>query len=876
MRTDEPQTIYLKDYKAPDFRIEEITLDVTLDPQETQVIAEMNVSRSDGVSSGASMVLDGDELKLKSISIDGQTLSESDYDLSETSLTFAPPDKDNFTLRIENEITPEANKALLGLYMSDGMYCTQCEAEGFRRITFYQDRPDVMAKFTTRITAPKESFPVLLSNGNCVKAGDLEGGLHFAEWEDPFPKPAYLFALVAGNLACVDDEFTTISGRKIDLKIFVEKGKEGRTAFAMDALKRSMKWDEENYGREYDLDIFMIVAVSSFNMGAMENKGLNIFNDACVLADPETATDANYASIEAIVAHEYFHNWTGNRITCRDWFQLCLKEGLTVFRDQQFSADMRSKAVTRITDVQALRTRQLPEDTGPLAHPVRPESFIEIDNFYTATVYEKGAELCHMLHTILGAEGFRKGTDLYFDRHDGEAATVEDFVTSLGDANSRDLSSFMRWYAQAGTPKLFADTTYCAETGKIELCLKQTTDPAPGQDEKLPLQIPVRLAFIDEAGKPIEVEGRNETLVILDEAEKTFTFESKRPPAAPSLLRHYSAPVTLQQDLSPDQRAILMAFDTDPFNRWEASQQFATHIIHELLENPPEIENAEISSLYIESFGRMLADKGLDPALKATVLDLPSEAQIAQAATVIDPEAIHSARTHVLRSLSNALGDDLLTLINSNRSNEPFSPDAQSAGRRALKNASLRLLSAAHESEAVNLAVEQLSSSDNMTDTMAALTVFRDLDCEERETALNSFYDRWQREPLVIDKWFGLQATSSRPDTLSRVRSLMENAVFQIENPNRVRALIGAFAMNNQLRFNESDGEAYAFFADQILKIDSINPNMAARLTTAFSDWKRFDSLRQNLIRKQLERIISSETLSKNVYEIATRTLGDS
>jgi len=739
-----------------------------------------------------------------------------------------------------------------------------------------------MAVFTTRIEGDKARYPVLLSNGNLVDSGDLPDGRHFAVWNDPFPKPSYLFALVAGNLACAEDTFVTRSGRKVVLRIYVEPGKEDRCGHALESLKNAMRWDEETFGLEYDLDIYMIVAVSDFNMGAMEKKGLNVFNDKYVLANPETATDADYGFIEAIIAHEYFHNWTGNRVTCRDWFQLSLKEGLTVFRDQQFSGDMRSAPVERIKQVRALRARQFPEDACPMAHPVRPDSYIEINNFYTPTVYEKGAEVIRMMHSLLGKDGFRKGMDLYFERHDGQAVTCEDFVKAMEDANGADLSQFRRWYSQSGTPELTARGRYDAKAKAYDLTVSQHCPPTPGQAEKLPMHIPLALGLLDKAGNALplrldgEAAGQNSNSRVLDvrEATQTFRFTGIDAEPTPSLLRNFSAPVKLRLDLPADQRRRLIAHDSDPFNRWETTQQYASGL---LLDNVAAIQagrKTTVDNAFVDALQGVLNDATLDKTLIAETLVLPTEDYLAQQMAVVDIDAVHAARESLRRAIAERLKNDFLAAYHSNASNRPYSPEPAEAARRRLRNVALSYLGALGDAESVALCAQQARTADNMTDEMGALAVLNDLADPARADALDAFFARWKDDALVIDKWFSLQAMSTLPGTLEAVRALTNHPAFSIRVPNKVRAVIGAFAQGNPLRFHAADGSGYDFLADKVIALNAINPQVAARLLGAFGQWRRFDEVRQKKMRAALERIVKTEGLSPDVFEIATKSLG--
>jgi aminopeptidase N len=879
MKTAEPRAIHLKDYTPPLYRIPEIALDFILDGNATRVRATMKVERQG--ASAEPLVLDGNDLKLISVALDGKTLGPSEYLRDADTLTLAAPPA-NFALEIVTEIAPAANTALEGLYMASGIYCTQCEPEGFRSITYFLDRPDNLAKFETRIEADKKTAPVLLSNGNLIESGDLPGGRHFARWRDPFPKPSYLFALVGGDLGHIRDSYTTLTGRPIDLFVYVEHGNEARAAYAMEALKNSMRWDEETYGREYDLDIFMIVAVSAFNFGAMENKGLNIFNDKVLLASPETATDDDYARIESVVGHEYFHNWTGDRITCRDWFQLSLKEGLTVFRETGFAGDMRSHAVRRITDVKDLRLRQFQEDAGPLAHPVQPQSYITIDNFYTATVYEKGSEIIGMLKTIVGPEKFREGMDLYFTRHDGQAATVEDFVRCFEDAAGRKLEQFRLWYAQAGTPEIRADGVYDAAAKTYALDLSQRLAPTPGQPEKCPMHIPIAVGLIGkDSGKPLSLtlEGENavggENRVLeLTAPQQRFVFTGIGEEPVLSIGRNFSAPVIFRTHTDAATRAFLMSRDTDAFNRWESGQQLSTELLRGMIQATQSGRPASVDPIYIEAISGVLQRADEDHAFTALMLIPPSESELALAVTPIDPEAIHAARNALIRAVADAHGPGLSVLYRKLESKGAFSPDAASAGRRALRNAVLRFLTAADDANAAVLADAHYRAATNMTEMTAGLGALARMRDPLRDAAFAHFHDRFRNDPLVLDKWMGLQAMSPAPDTVSRVRALMGHPVFSMKNPNRVRALVGAFAMGNPLRFHDRTGAGYSLLREVVQALDTINPQTAARMASAFEAWRRYDSERQGLMRAELETIASGSGLSANLYEMVTKMLG--
>ncbi len=882
MTPDTPKTIRRDAYLPPAYTIDSVALAVDLGEAATRVHSRLSMRRGQGDSdTTAPLVLDGEGLELVSITLDGTPLAEDAYTLTDTTLTVhAPPAR--FMLETEAVIHPETNTALEGLYKSSGNFCTQCEAEGFRRITWYLDRPDVMAVFDTHISADKALYPVLLSNGNKTGGGDLADGRHFAEWHDPFPKPSYLFALVAGDLGCVEDTFTAASGRSVALRIYVEPGKENRCSHAMESLKKAMRWDEEVFGLEYDLDIYMIVAVSDFNMGAMENKGLNVFNDKYILADPETATDTDYANIEAIIAHEYFHNWTGNRVTCRDWFQLSLKEGLTVFRDQQFSADMRSAAVERIHQVRALRARQFPEDAGPLAHPIRPDSYIEINNFYTATVYEKGAEVIRMMHTLLGKDGFRRGMDLYFKRHDGQAVTCEDFVTAMEDAASTDLGQFRRWYSQAGTPEVAVMGTYDVAAKTFEMTITQRSAPTPGQPVKEPLHVPIAVGLLDDTGAPLPLRldsgsdgGATGTTALLNlkKTKQVFRFVDLPAEPVPSVLRGFSAPVRLSLDLTADARRRLIGADSDEFNRWESAQQYATGLLLKMIAAKQAGNAVPTDGAFIEALGNTLRDTTLDNAVTAEILSLPGESYLAQQMSVVDVDGIHAAREALRRAIAAGLKDEFLAVYHGNASNRPYTPDAADAGQRRLRNTALSYLCTLDDPAMLALCTEQAETADNMTDRMGALDVLKDIDGPAGQSALDNFYARWRDDSLVVDKWLSLQAMSARPDTLQTVIALLDHDAFSMKTPNKVRALIGAFCSGNQLRFNAADGGGYRFLTDRVLALDPINPQVAARLVGAFGQWRRFDEDRQRLMREALKRIVNTEGLSPDVYEIASKTL---
>ncbi|MCF6188402.1 MAG: aminopeptidase N, partial [Desulfobulbaceae bacterium] len=788
------KTIFLKDYTPPPYLVDSVDLRFELDPASTQVTATLQMRA--GVANPGPLALAGEQLELLSVHLDGASLSEDTYDYTDGELRIAQVPQ-QFELRITNRINPEANTALEGLYRSSGNYCTQCEAEGFRRITCYPDRPDVMAVFTTTIIGGRTDCPVMLSNGNLVEEGELDDGRHFVRWHDPFKKPSYLFALVAGNLVCIEDDFTTMSGRKVGLYIYVEERNREKCGHAMDSLKKAMRWDEESFGREYDLDRYMIVAVDDFNMGAMENKGLNVFNSKYVLARPQTATDMEYEGIEGVIGHEYFHNWTGNRITCRDWFQLSLKEGLTVFRDQEFTADMTTRPVKRIHDVNVIRSFQFREDAGPMAHSVRPDSFVEINNFYTLTVYNKGAEVIRMIHTLVGADGFRKGMDLYFQRHDGQAVTCDDFVRAMEDGCDYDLSRFKRWYAQAGTPELAISSRYDAGDKKFVLTIKQDCPPTPGQEQKKPFFMPVTVGLLDQDGKTF----LEETLIFKDQEQKFVFDDIDREPVC-SMLRNFSAPVKIKMERSDQDLAFLMAHDSDPFNRWDAGQQLAMKVVLAGITSFQQGQEFTVSKEFHQAFEKLLTDEQSDPAFLALALVLPSENWIAQQMTTVDPEAIFYIRQAFRYQLSWEHRDIFFEKYHLLGTEGEYHYTAVEAGRRSLRNVMLGYLLVPDAEgevgeELLELGEEQYQNSDNMTEVAAALGSVVNADRERGDTLLEDFYRKWQSDPLVVDKWLTLQATCSLPGTLERVQALTGHPAFSLKNPNQVRALIGAFCSTN-------------------------------------------------------------------------------
>ena len=882
MATTQPQAIHLKDYTPPAYLVDTADLHFDLGEKVTTVSSRLQFRRNpDHPGTSRPLVLFGRELELIALRLNGRSLDAAEYQTDEETLTVAEVPAE-FLLELETRIRPSENTSLEGLYRSSGNFCTQCEAQGFRKITYYPDRPDVMARFTTTIVADKESCPVLLSNGNLVESGELAGGRHFARWEDPFRKPSYLFALVAGRLVKIEDGFTTRSGREVTLQIFVEERNRAKCDHAMASVKKAMRWDEEVFGLEYDLDIYMIVAVDDFNMGAMENKGLNVFNSKYVLARPETATDADFQAIEEVIGHEYFHNWTGNRVTCRDWFQLSLKEGLTVFRDQQFSADMTSRAVKRIEDVRLLRNAQFPEDAGPTAHPVRPASYVEINNFYTATVYHKGAEVIRMIHTLLGQDAFRAGLRLYLERHDGQAATVEDFVAAMAEAGRIDLDQFMRWYRQAGTPELTVTRSYDATAKTYALTVRQHTPAPPGQKEKEPFHIPLAIGLLDGRGNdlPLQLDGEERPsesgtrVLSLREKEEAFRFVGIAEKPVPSVLRGFSAPAKLAIDLSDEELAFLMAHDSDAFNRWEAGQQLATRVLLAMIDDLRASRPPAPNPVFIEAFAQTLADTAADPALIALALTLPTETYLAERMENADPEAIHQVREHLRRSLAEELQGSFRKTFHALADNEPYSIAPAAVGRRHLKNLCLAYLMTLAEAAPLKECLTQFREGSNMSDVLAALGCLANWQGPERQEELDAFYAKWQGDPLVVDKWLTLQATSRLPGTLKEVESLLHHPAFNLKNPNKVRALIGAFCQGNPARFHAADGAGYAFLGKRILELDPLNPQVASRLVLPLTRWRRYDENRQRMMRIQLERIAAPPGLSRDVFEMVSKSLG--
>ncbi|CAF2081840.1 unnamed protein product [Brassica rapa] len=893
---DAPKEIFLKDYTKPDYYFETVDLSFSLGEEKTIVSSLIKVSpRVKG--SSAPLVLNGHDLKLLSVKVEGKLLKEGDYKLDSRHLTLPSlPAKESFVLEIDTEIYPHKNTSLDGLYKSSGNFCTQCEAEGFRKITFYQDRPDIMAKYTCRVEADKSLYPVLLSNGNLISQGDIEGGRHFALWEDPFKKPCYLFALVAGQLASRDDTFTTRSGREVSLKIWTPAEDLPKTAHAMYSLKAAMKWDEDVFGLEYDLDLFNIVAVPDFNMGAMENKSLNIFNSKLVLASPETATDADYAAILGVIGHEYFHNWTGNRVTCRDWFQLSLKEGLTVFRDQEFSSDMGSRTVKRIADVSKLRIYQFPQDAGPMAHPVRPHSYIKMDNFYTGNIVfqSNGAEVVRMYKTLLGSEGFRKGIDLYFQRHDEQAVTCEDFFAAMRDANNADFANFLQWYSQAGTPVVKVASSYNAEARTFSLKFSQEIPPTPGQPTKEATFIPVVVGLLDSNGKDITLSSvyhdgtlqtisSSSTILRVTKKEEEFVFSDIAERPVPSLFRGFSAPVRVETDLSDDDLFFLLAHDSDEFNRWEAGQVLARKLMLNLVSDFQQNRPLALNPKFIQGLGSVLSDSTLDKEFIAKAITLPGEGEIMDMMAVADPDAVHAVRKFVRKQLASELKTELLKIVENNRSTEAYVFDHPNMARRALKNTALAYLTSLEDPSYVELALSEYKSATNLTDQFAALAALAQNPGKTRDDVLADFYNKWQGDYLVVNKWFLLQSSSDIPGNVENVKKLLDHPAFDLRNPNKailclqttiiqVYSLIGGFC-GSPVNFHAKDGSGYKFLGDIVVQLDKINPQVASRMVSAFSRWKRYDETRQALAKAQLEMIMSANGLSENVFEIASKSL---
>lgn len=877
-----PQERFLKDYLPPEYLIDNTQLSFFLEGEHTRVCSKLSVrlnsliQKSDGFPV---LVLDGVDLELLSIQIDGQTLDANDYRQNDDSLSIQIS-KDAFELEIETKIFPQKNTALEGLYVSKGMYCTQCEAHGFRRITYYLDRPDVMSSFEVYIEADKAAYPILLSNGNLLSEGESENGRHWAKWQDPFKKPSYLFALVAGDLSCVDDTFTRQSGKPVALKLYVEPHDVDKCEFALDSLKRAMRWDEEVFGCEYDLDIYMIVAVSHFNMGAMENKGLNIFNTSCVLAKTETTTDAGFQRVEGVVAHEYFHNWSGNRVTCRDWFQLSLKEGFTVFRDEEFSSDMGSRTVKRIDDVNLLRTHQFKEDAGPMSHPIRPASYIEMNNFYTATVYNKGAEVVRMIKTILGPDKFRKGSDRYFEKHDGQAVTCDDFVAAMESTSDYDFSQFKRWYAQSGTPLVEVQSNYDAGTKTLKFGFKQSCADSAKQKNKEAFVIPVTLALFSSSGEKLsfrvsgerEQASHKEWVFLLSESEEELVLENVSEPALPSLLRAFSAPVRLKYAYSRADLANLLRFDDDGFNAWEAGQKLAIDVITELMDQFQSSQALVVDSLIIDAFGVLLDNDGIDKALLSRLITLPSKAYMAEQNSKINVDAIVVAHDFLEKQIAQHFKEAFLRIYKENESDEEYQPDTEQIAQRALKNKCLHYLSMLDDTESFEVSVAQFRSASNMTDQSAALKSIIDSSDPEKNELIEQFYQQWQDEALVIDQWFTLQCLARGAGTIDKVNELLAHGSFDLTNPNRVRSVLGAM-VQNFAHFHQADGAAYALLGDQVASLNTTNPQVAARMVSALIHWKRYDEKRSTLMKAVLEKLLKLPELSKDVFEIVSKAL---
>lgn len=880
MKKGQPSTTFLKDYREPDYWISEVELRIDLADQATRVRSRLHIRRNTNSPPGTPLVLDGQELRLLSLRLEDKILCAEDYQSDDNYLSISKV-PEVFVLECITECDPAKNTALEGLYKSSGLFCTQCEAEGFRKITYYLDRPDVMAKFTTTLVADQITCPVLLSNGNPEAHGTTPDGKHWVTWKDPFPKPSYLFALVAGDLRYIEDAYTTLSGRPLTLRIFVEPENIDYCSHAMQSLKKAMHWDEQTFGLEYDLDIYMIVAVSAFNMGAMENKGLNVFNAKYILARPETATDDDYEAIEGVVAHEYFHNWTGNRVTCRDWFQLSLKEGLTVYRDQEFSADLNSRAVMRIKDVRLLRSSQFSEDAGPMAHPVRPAAYVEINNFYTATVYNKGAEVVRLYQTLLGTAGFRKGMDLYIQRHDGQAVTVDEFFSAMTDANQDLLDGFMHWYNQAGTPELTVTSHYDPSNQQLSLVLSQFCADTPGQSNKHPYLIPVRLGLLDPQGKPLplhlqgdrSIGGQSECVLRLVQSQQTFVFEQVQKPPVISVLRDFSAPVKLKFVRPEEELAFLLAHDQDAFNRWEAGQELASLLVLRIVDSLANQLSPVLDSPLLAALPQVLAAYAVNPALTAEILVLPNERILAERMPVIDVDGIHNARELLIKTIALRCYSSFYAIYQHFSQVQEYSLDAQAVGGRRLKNICLAYLMATGKAEIAALCYTQFSQATNMTDCVAALDALVDQDNEWRSLALTEFYAKWHKNPLVMDKWLAVQARSHLHNTLERVLELTDDPVFQMTNPNKVRALLGVFCHGNPTQFHRADGQGYALLSDYVIRLNAINPQVAASLLSALTRWRRYDPLRQEYMKSALQRVVETPGLSKDCYEIATKSL---
>ncbi|MFO7749988.1 MAG: aminopeptidase N [Desulfobacteraceae bacterium] len=862
---------YLKEYRPPEYTVDSIDLKFDLEEEQTLVTSFMKIRRNrQSADETTPLVLDGQDLDVRSVVAGDMVLLDHEYEVGKDyfKLNRVP---EQFTLEVTTRLTPEKNTSLEGLYKSGGTFCTQCEAEGFRKITCFPDRPDVMTRFSCIITADREKYPVLLSNGNPVARGALDNNRHFVKWEDPFKKPSYLFALVAGNLVFVEENFTTMSRRTIVLRIYVEKENIDKCGHAMKSLKQAMKWDEERFGREYNLDLYQIVAVNDFNMGAMENKGLNIFNSRYVLARPETATDTDFMNIQAVIAHEYFHNWTGNRITLKNWFQLSLKEGLTVFRDQEFSSDMNSRGVKRIEDVKKLRAFQFPEDAGPMSHPVRPESYIEMNNFYTLTVYEKGAEIIRMMFQIMGKSLFRRGMDLYFETFDGCAVTTEDFVKTMETVSGIDLSQFSRWYETPGTPTVSMTRSYDAAAKQLIVDLCQTPGSSTGQNTP-PMHIPVKTGLVDKTGRKKTTDSGE--IFHLTEKKQRLVFDNVEPETLPSLFREFSAPVKFETDFSNSELAILMTQDTDAFNRWDAAQQLFLREIKTIVHGLENQNPCHLSDHVTEAFRSLLNSKLEERTLIARTLTLPSENEIGGSFDRIPIDSIHRARVFLKKSLAEALKDDFHAVVSQCSSSDASDLSPAAMADRSLKNLALSYIGALDQQETTETVYGRFISAKNMTDEIAALSILADINSSLTSRALDTFYNKWQHDPLVIDKWFAVQAGSVLPDTLEKVEQLSAHRDFSLKTPNRIRSLTGVFSANNPVNFHRADGRGYRFVAGHIAALDSRNPQIAARLASAFNHWKRLDDRRQSLIEKELEKILTIPALSKDTYEIVSRALG--
>lgn len=880
MTSSKPKTTYLKDYAVPDFLVEKVSMHFDLNETATKVTTLMNLKRNPKAKNPkATLRLNGEELELQRVLLNSKPLAATEYEVDAQSLSIAQV-PDQFSLETEVKINPQANTKLSGLYKTSGNYCTQCESEGFRRITYFLDRPDILTKFTTTISADKNLYPILLSNGNLVAEKQLANNRHWVKWEDPSLKPCALFALVAGDLGYIQDTFTTMNGRPVDLFVYVEKDKTPQADYAMQALKRAMLWDEKTFGREYDLNRYMLVAVSDFNFGAMENKGLNIFNDKYILAKPDIATDADYIAIESVIGHEYFHNWSGNRVACRDWFQISLKEGLTMFRDQSFTADLHSKTVKRIQDVRTIRSAQFAQDASPMAHPVRPDSYIEVSNFYTVTVYHKGAELIRMLQTILGQEQFRNAMDLYFSRHDGQAVTTDDFIQAMEDNANLDLSQFRYWYQQAGTPVVDIEANYDADKKHYTLRIKQSCPPTPQQPSKQPFHIPLAVALFDQHGNELPLQLTDETkpsdsprILNIKTTEANFTFTNLPSAPIPSLLRNFSAPVKLHYAYSEADLIFLMTHDSDAFSRWNAGQELAANIMLRLINAYDKKKTLTVPENFIAAYRKLLTNTKLNKQLAAEMLCLPTEASLYELLDEVDVVAVHEVRQQVQQQLARALSADFLLVYQNNHISGEYKITAEAMGKRSLKNICLAYLMQTNDAQIRQMCLLQFNDADNMTDIMGALTALNDSKCAEREQTLAAFYQRFGQESLLVDKWFALQARSTLDDTLATVKSLLKHKDFNIKNPNRVRSLLGTFCSANHIRFHDITGAGYKLLTDYILKLNTINPQVAARIIEPMISWRKFDAQRQKLMTAQLKRITKAPKLSKELYEIVQKSL---